>query len=362
MANPVPGPLFLLLAAVGLVYVVFRRRRAELRESGFSEREVGALLLGSLAGWFVNVPLVPLGVPPTESPWIAVNLGGAIVPALLVARMLRRGTLPLASTAGGVLLVAFVSYLIVTFDPEVGVVAVFPEYLLPVAVAVAYALLVALGDPRRSGVVAYAAGSVGTLVGADLFNLGAIVRHFSREEGFTLVSIGGAGVFDMVYLAGILALSTNLVLVLLIHPRRAFVRTGLHYPARPLGIEDPTAWTAIPRGAHAPASSRARIHLSRAEEHLSRAEHAKAAVQSFQAVDTLLRVGRPSLLARLQRGEVRNAALTGDLAFLAEVYQRALEGPVGRVEAGLAHETARRIAGGLARYLGPAADEPGAGT
>ena len=53
---------------------------------------------------------------------------------------------------------------------------------------------------RRAPAVAYVAGSMGTLIGADLMNLGEIDRI-----GAPVVSIGGAGTFDGVFLTGILA-------------------------------------------------------------------------------------------------------------------------------------------------------------
>ena len=44
-------------------------------------------------------------------------------------------------------------------------------------------------------------GTLGTLVGADLLNLGKI-----SEIGASIVSIGGTGIFDGVYMTGITAI------------------------------------------------------------------------------------------------------------------------------------------------------------
>jgi uncharacterized membrane protein len=43
-------------------------------------------------------------------------------------------------------------------------------------------------------------GVLGTLIGADLTNLGAI-----KQVGAPIASIGGAGTFDGVFLSGIIA-------------------------------------------------------------------------------------------------------------------------------------------------------------
>jgi uncharacterized membrane protein len=48
--------------------------------------------------------------------------------------------------------------------------------------------------------LAYVSGSLGTLIGADLLNLGRV-----QGLGAPVVSIGGAGTFDGIFLTGILA-------------------------------------------------------------------------------------------------------------------------------------------------------------
>jgi uncharacterized membrane protein len=57
-----------------------------------------------------------------------------------------------------------------------------------------------LGGRELGPAIAYVAGSVGTLVGADLLRLKDI-----RRLGSTAVSIGGAGTFDGIFLNGVLA-------------------------------------------------------------------------------------------------------------------------------------------------------------
>ena len=48
--------------------------------------------------------------------------------------------------------------------------------------------------------MAYIAGSLGTLIGADLLNLGKI-----EGMGAPIASIGGAGTFDGIFVAGIVS-------------------------------------------------------------------------------------------------------------------------------------------------------------
>jgi uncharacterized membrane protein len=71
-----------------------------------------------------------------------------------------------------------------------------PAFVPPLTAAL-FALLLPSGATR---VVAYISGVVGTLIGADLSNLGVI-----PELGAPVASIGGAGTFDGVFLSGIIA-------------------------------------------------------------------------------------------------------------------------------------------------------------
>src|SRR5262249_18157431 len=69
--------------------------------------------------------------------------------------------------------------------------------IVPPLLAAGVALLVAF---RRAPPVAYVSGSMGTLIGADLMNLSRVA-----EVGSPVISIGGAGTFDGVFLTGIIA-------------------------------------------------------------------------------------------------------------------------------------------------------------
>ncbi len=80
--------------------------------------------------------------------------------------------------------------------PVPGVGIVMPAWIPPL-VAALLAFLLARGNPAP---VAYISGTVGTLIGADLLNW----PNF-KKLGSQLISIGGAGVFDGIFLAGIVA-------------------------------------------------------------------------------------------------------------------------------------------------------------
>jgi uncharacterized membrane protein len=124
---------------------------------------------------------------------LAINVGGALIPAGLACYLTIHDDIwapALAATA----MVAAVVWLAARPVPGVGIVT--PALLPPVAAAVAATLLTG----SAVAAVAYVCGTMGTLVGADLLHLPRI-----RELGGPVVSIGGAGTFDGIFLTGVLA-------------------------------------------------------------------------------------------------------------------------------------------------------------
>jgi uncharacterized membrane protein len=129
---------------------------------------------------------------------IAVNVGGCVIPAALVVYELTRlatagqGALPAAAAV--VTVNVIVCYM--TARPVPGVGIVMPG-LLSAFLAAGLAILLAYG---QAAPVAFVAGVVGPLVGADLLHL----KDLSGKAVGTM-SIGGAGTFDGIVLSGVVA-------------------------------------------------------------------------------------------------------------------------------------------------------------
>ncbi len=81
-----------------------------------------------------------------------------------------------------------------------------PLMTAPVAVSI---------SRRHAAALAYIAGSLGTLVGADLMNIGRL-----RGLGVPIASIGGAGKFDGIFLTGLVAVLLAGILGARPHGRR----------------------------------------------------------------------------------------------------------------------------------------------
>ena len=190
--------LALLFLFVLLIFLVeMRVLTYAYRKVGVHPRYAFAVMLLSLVGSAVDIPLFAImpGSPErTHNPTVvALNVGGALIPILVSLYLLVR-TRMYGRMVIGTAVVAAVVHSLAELVPGVGIAV---PMIAPPLVAAGVALLLAV---RRAPPVASVAGSMGPLVGADLLNLGQIARL-----GAPVVSIGGAGTFDGVFLTGILA-------------------------------------------------------------------------------------------------------------------------------------------------------------
>jgi uncharacterized membrane protein len=181
---------------------------------GVNRRYLFAVLFLSLLGSYVNIPVAHLPdeqvitgrvitylgmryIIPMAQEWpgtvIAVNVGGAVVPTLLSFYLMHQHRLYVSGLVGVVIVAAVVHWLA---TPVRGVGIAVPIFIPPlVATATAWVL-----QRRSAPPLAYIAGSLGTLIGADLLNLGKV-----QGLGAPVASIGGAGTFDGIFVTGILA-------------------------------------------------------------------------------------------------------------------------------------------------------------
>ncbi len=197
----------LALVQIGLVSVAFGKL-------GLSQGSGFLLLFSSLAGSLINLPLFQLksgpprpgAMPPLGRLWrfpqleyrgrtlIAVNVGGALIPASFSLYLLGHNPIAPLEALAGVAGVSAVSYLFSRPVPGVGI--GMPVFVAPLSAAL-FAILIA---PELSAPLAYVSGTLGVLVGADLLRLKDI-----RRLGTAVASIGGAGTFDGIFITGIVA-------------------------------------------------------------------------------------------------------------------------------------------------------------
>jgi uncharacterized membrane protein len=182
------------LAGVLLTLIEIEAMEYSWDKLGIPHRWFFGLLVGSLFGSAINLPLTRLGGRTPEHTLLAINLGGALLPAgLAIYLMVNRPELAVPAVIAAAI-VTGLSFLVA--QPMKGVGIAMPIFVAPLAAAAAGMILA----PEAPAVVAYVAGTLGTLIGADLLNLGRM-----RTIGAPVVSIGGAGTFDGVFLSGLLA-------------------------------------------------------------------------------------------------------------------------------------------------------------
>jgi uncharacterized membrane protein len=94
-------------------------------------------------------------------------------------------------------------------DPQLGVTLSPLVASLAAAIAARVAAEFFTGAGQSAAPVAYIAGTIGTLIGADILNLPALQRNAVPSSDapcvVTMLSIGGARVVDDIFLAGICA-------------------------------------------------------------------------------------------------------------------------------------------------------------
>lgn len=192
---------------IGLIRYVYARL-------GISPGAALLLLLASLLGSYVNIPVahfpsetVVVGeridffgmeyILPAEVDWpgtiIAINLGGAIIPIVLSLYLLAKKNIWIP----GIIATAIVSAVCYSLArPVEGAGITIPIFIPPLSACLIACLLAWTQAPA----VAYVSGSLGTLIGADLLNIDKI-----QELGTPVASIGGAGTFDGIFVTGVLA-------------------------------------------------------------------------------------------------------------------------------------------------------------
>ncbi|MGB9695304.1 MAG: DUF1614 domain-containing protein [Caldisericaceae bacterium] len=204
-------PLMILIFADGVVEA--------FGKLGFSPATGALLFFLSLIGSMINIPVKEIDseeqivqVPKTSAfgvtyvlpqlsntkTIVALNIGGGLIPIFIavyeVIRISRLDFAALFSLVAATIVVALVTHF---FAKPIRGVGIAIPFLIPPIITVVATLL--LGKSMHPA-IAYVSGTIGTLIGADLSNLNKI-----SSLGAPVASIGGAGTFDGIFLAGILS-------------------------------------------------------------------------------------------------------------------------------------------------------------
>jgi uncharacterized membrane protein len=227
---PLAPGFFAILVGFLLIVLILRSVRYAYESLGVSSNTAIFLLFATLIGSIFNIPIAELPseramshhvvdffgmryAVPAVSHWrgtvVAVNVGGAVIPTLMSIYLLIKRELWMKGLVATAIVALVIHWMA---DPVPGLGIAVPVFM-PVVVTAIVAMILSRED---SAPLAYIAGSLGTLIGADLTNLDKV-----RGLGAPVASIGGAGTFDGIFLTGILAV---LLASLYARPRPAHAR------------------------------------------------------------------------------------------------------------------------------------------
>ena len=205
------APIVLIILAVLaipvlLIFGFFSLIQAGFENLGFPPGLVLLILFLMFVGSFVNIPLGRRKlIEVTQSHFfglfkrqrllaqgLSLNVGGALIPLLIAGFLLFH--VPLKETFIAIFLMTLVAWKLSRVVPGKGIVV---PVLIPPLFAALFAYFLA---PQDAALVAFIGGTLGVLIGADLLRLPKVMKG---EVG--IMSIGGAGVFDGIFLVGIVA-------------------------------------------------------------------------------------------------------------------------------------------------------------
>jgi len=196
--------IFIQLGILGIV----------LEKLGLSPNSAALLLGSTLFGSMINLPLFKITSDENESinnlkgprllftsmqPFtgttiIAINVGGALIPIFFSLYLIFFHQLNPLQFIPAIMVVSYISYIF--SRPIQGLGVGIPVFIAPVTAALV-ALIIA---PAQSPPIAYVCGTLGVLIGADLFRLKDI-----KQMAVPVAAIGGAGTFDGIFFTGIIA-------------------------------------------------------------------------------------------------------------------------------------------------------------
>jgi uncharacterized membrane protein len=196
-----------LIIPVFIVYIAYLIYKKAFMYMGFSSFEAIVIVFISLIFWRdiiifgYNLSNIHLFY---YNNWnLSINTGGAIIPIFLSVFLFIKKKLSIKKVLIGISVVTIVAFFVTKPVPSQGIVASFPYWLLPALFASIVSFSLIWKDFLKAAPLAYISGTIGVIIGADFLHLFELLN--TPIKSVTRASIGGADVFDMIYITGILA-------------------------------------------------------------------------------------------------------------------------------------------------------------
>ncbi|MDD1721021.1 MAG: DUF1614 domain-containing protein [Euryarchaeota archaeon] len=221
--------IFFLLAA----FVVLLLLVVGFETVGFKLREALLIFVGSTLLFLISFPSVllyfrgsvglgiidlPLGIlvfknlvtiGPHQDLAIGFDVAGFLIPFFVSVAMIVDRRSPAVASLIGVICIASISYLSSGYVAGQGV--IIHNIFVIAGAAGILGIVLSRRQWYHVGPISYVSGSLGVLFGADLVRILDILSY--QPRGFAFASIGGAGVFDAIFLVGVIAVTIDVIFV-----------------------------------------------------------------------------------------------------------------------------------------------------
>lgn len=202
--------LFLILLPILVLYFVYLIITKAFNDMGFSTVEailivfVSFLLGSGIIDEYIGINVSNIPLFRYQTNWmVGINVGGAVIPIVLSIYLFIKNKIKPFRILLGIGIVTLVTFFVTSPDPEKGIVSAFPYWILPIIVASGLSILLTWTEKKKAAPLAYIIGTLGVLLGADGLHLMSLLQY--ETQTMRSAVIGGASVFDMVFITGILA-------------------------------------------------------------------------------------------------------------------------------------------------------------
>ena len=199
--------LLSILVPIMILYIFYLILTKPFEYMGFSTFEAAIIVLVSLIFRFeifvfgFNISNIYLF---SYNNWlISINMGGAVIPVMLSFYLKYKKKISFREISVGVIVVAITAFFVSHPVVSKGIVSYFPYWLLPAFFASLISVFLSWKTFRKAAPLAYISGTLGVLIGADVLHLPELLSYPLTVSKNAI--IGGANVFDMIYLTGVLA-------------------------------------------------------------------------------------------------------------------------------------------------------------
>lgn len=190
------------------IYCIYLLLTKAFRYLGFSSLESTIIVIISFIFTF---PIILFGYDVSNialfsyNNWIVgINTGGALIPIIISFYLISKRKISYKQVLIATIIVTIITYFITRPEPAKGIIAEFPYWLLPAFFACISSIILFRKNFAKGATLAYSSSTFGVLIGADFLHLPELLSYSPTKLG-TIATIGGAVVFDLIFLTGVIA-------------------------------------------------------------------------------------------------------------------------------------------------------------